>query len=288
MLSNSPPRSEGGGGRENGNGKTDAYGYFGARYIAVDSLQCVCAEEEWQGSGYVSFSGSEHATVTDSYPMEDVRETLDWLATKKIFSTFDLKDGFFQVELEEYSKPITAIRTVLGLLQYTRLPQGLKNSPGTFQRIVNTILGDRKGRDVMAFMDDTSVGIESEEEYLESLKSILEALPEANMRLRLSKCRFRVHNAEVLGHMVNERGLQPSAGHIAAIRALVEPAYGDELMRFLGLVNYFSDFVDHFADIAKPLYSALKGMGFSKKRRHGQKLIIPDWDRRWASEQKTA
>ncbi len=32
-------------------------------------------------------------------------------------------------------------------------------------------------------------------------------------------------------------------------------------MRFLGLVNYFSDFVDHFADIAKPLYSALKGMG---------------------------
>ncbi len=97
--------------------------------------------------------------------MESVRDTLDWLANKKIFSTFDLKDVFFQVELEDESKPLTVIRTVLGLLQYTRLPQGLKNSPGTFQRIVNTILGDRKGRDVMAFMDDTSVGTETEVEH---------------------------------------------------------------------------------------------------------------------------
>ncbi len=78
--------------------------------------------------------------------MEDVRETLDWLAAKCIFSTFDLKDGFFQVRLSEDSKPCTAIRTVVGSLQYKHLPKGLKNSPGTFQRILNTILGDHKER----------------------------------------------------------------------------------------------------------------------------------------------
>jgi hypothetical protein len=48
-------------------------------------------------------------TVTDTYPMEDVRETLDWLARKKIFSTFDLKDGFFQVLLAKESRPLTAV-----------------------------------------------------------------------------------------------------------------------------------------------------------------------------------
>ncbi len=90
------------------------------------------------------FRGLNNATVTDSYPMENVREVLDWLSSKSIFSTFDLKDGFFQVELAEDSKKQTAVRTVLGLLQYTRLPQGLKNSPGTFQRIVNAILGEKK------------------------------------------------------------------------------------------------------------------------------------------------
>ncbi len=114
--------------------------------------------------------------------MEDVRETLDWLGSKKIFSTLDLKDGFFQVELAPGSKPCIAIRTVLGLLQYTRLPQGLKPSPGTFQSIVNTILGDRKGKDVMAFIDDTSVGTESEEEHLRYVGHILDVLVSSNAR----------------------------------------------------------------------------------------------------------
>lgn len=34
-------------------------------------------------------------TIPDSYPMENVRDTLDWLATKRVFSVFDLRDGFY-------------------------------------------------------------------------------------------------------------------------------------------------------------------------------------------------
>lgn len=227
-------------------------------------------------------------TITDSYPMENVRDTLDWLATKRTFSVFDLKDGFYQVELDPASRECTAIRTVLGLLQYTRLPQGLKNSPGTFQRIVNVILGDRKGRDVQAFMDDISIGTATEDEHLESLASALDLLYTAGVRLKLSKCEFGVRRAEILGHVVDAEGLRPSDKHVEAIRALVEPASGDELMRFLGLVNYFADFVDHFAETAAPLYAVLKGTGFSKKRKHGQRLIIPDWKQRWGKEQRAA
>jgi Reverse transcriptase (RNA-dependent DNA polymerase) len=97
-------------------------------------------------------------TVSDMYPMEDVRTILDWLSSKRIFSTFDIKDGFFQVNLAEESRPLTAFRTVMGLMQYMRLPQGLKNSPATFQRIMNTVLGDLKGNSVSNFVNDISVG----------------------------------------------------------------------------------------------------------------------------------
>lgn len=232
------------------------------------------------------FRALNDATVTDTYPMEDVRNVLNWLAGKNVFSTFDLKDGFFQVELEEESKPLTAIRTVLGLLQYRRLPQGMKNSPGTFQRIVNVILGAMKGTDVMAFMDDVSLGTAGEEEHLDKLEALLDKLYASGARLKLSKCKFGSRSVEVLGHRVDKDGLHPSAGHVESIKSLVEPASGDELMRFLGLVNYFSDFVDHFAETAKPLYEALKGTGFSKKRRHGQRLVFKDWDSRWGEAQK--
>lgn len=234
------------------------------------------------------FRALNDATATDSHPMEDMRSVLDWLGNKKVLSTFDLKDAFYQVEIEESSKPLTAIRTVIGLLQCTRLPQGMKNSSVTLQRIINTVLGDRKGQDVLAFMDDTSVGTETEEQYLLSLSSLLDTLLHAEVRLTLSKCKFGVRSAEILGHRVDNEGIQPSEAHVESIGRLVEPASREELMRFLGLVNFFSDFIDHFAETAAPLYEVLKGTSFSKKRKHGQKFKIHDWESRWETSQREA
>ena len=193
------------------------------------------------------FRGLNSVTVTDSYPMEDFRATLDWMGGKQVFSTIDLKDGFFQIELDEKSKDYTAVRTVLGLLRYLRLPQGLKNSPAAFQRVINIILRDRKGRDVWAFIDDVSLGTESAEAHLESVEYMLRRFLEAVGRLKFSQCQFGVRTAEILGHQIDTNRIKPSAAHVRAIRAIVEPGNGEELMRFLGLVNYFSYFVDHFA-----------------------------------------
>lgn len=76
--------------------------------------------------------------------------------------------------------------------------------------------------------------------------------------------------------MLGPDGIRPSDKHVEAIRSLEEPRSGDELMRFLGLANDFSEFVDHFGEQAAPLYAVLKDTGFSRKRRHGQRLVIPD------------
>ena len=59
-------------------------------------------------------------------------------------------------------------------------------------------------------------------------------------------------------------------------------------MRFLGPVNYFSRFVDHLAELLRPLYEMIKGTGFSKKRKKGTLLIIKDWEKRWGEEQRSA
>ena len=95
-------------------------------------------------------------TIRHTYPMEGVHATLDWMAS--IFSTFDRKDGFSQIVLDEESRNFTAIRTVLKLLRNLILLKGLKNAPAVYQRIVQLVLGDRKGVDIGAFMDDVSLG----------------------------------------------------------------------------------------------------------------------------------
>lgn len=95
----------------------------------------------------------------------------------------------------------------------------------------------------MAFMKGASISTATEDEHLHSLREVLDLLYALGVRLKLSKSQFGVRCAENLDHTVDACGLRPSNEHISAIRALEERKSGEELMRFLGLANYFSDFL---------------------------------------------
>lgn len=82
------------------------------------------------------FRSLNDLTITDTYPMEKVRTTMDWLSSKRILSTFDLQKGSYQVELEEDSRKCTAVRTFVRLLQYNRLA-GTRPEERTRNNITN-------------------------------------------------------------------------------------------------------------------------------------------------------
>ncbi|KAJ8903239.1 hypothetical protein NDN08_004349 [Rhodosorus marinus] len=79
-------------------------------------------------------------TEADTFPLADMKAVLDW--------------------------------TPPGLYQYTRMPQGLKNSPATLQRVINATLGDLKGRPAFAYMDDLTVGSEDAWGHLRDLREV--------------------------------------------------------------------------------------------------------------------
>jgi hypothetical protein len=78
-------------------------------------------------------------TVGDAFPTEDIGMILDWLAKKRWFPVADVKDGYWNVRLAEGSRYLTAVKTLVGLVQYTRMTMGLKNAGGFFQRLVNNV-----------------------------------------------------------------------------------------------------------------------------------------------------
>jgi Reverse transcriptase (RNA-dependent DNA polymerase) len=135
---------------------------------------------------------------------------------KRILSKLDLKDGFFQTMLSKESRPLTAVavRTVMGFMQYRRLSQGLKNSPATFQRMVNATLGDLKGDTVSGFVGDISVGTATVKEHLRVLREVLSRVHKNGMKVKFSKYHFGKRAVEVLGHEVTCLGIRPSAGHL--------------------------------------------------------------------------
>lgn len=51
--------------------------------------------------------------VSYQYRMDGERETLHWLGRNKVFTTFDVKGGHFQVELEPSCRPYIAVWTLI-------------------------------------------------------------------------------------------------------------------------------------------------------------------------------
>jgi len=67
-------------------------------------------------------------TVKDAYPTPLIEGLLSRLPSVHCISKIDLKDAFWQIYLDEESKPKTAI-TIPNrpLYQFTRMPFGLRN-----------------------------------------------------------------------------------------------------------------------------------------------------------------
>lgn len=77
----------------------------------------------------------------DAYPMPRIEDLLERIGQAKYITTLDLCKGYWQVLLEEASRPYMAFRTPLGPFHFTVLLFGLHGAPATFQRLMDQVLG---------------------------------------------------------------------------------------------------------------------------------------------------
>ena len=75
----------------------------------------------------------------DRYPVLLIDDHLDLLRGKKYFSSLDLKDGFYHIEVADSSRKYTSLISPLGQSEFCKMPFGLCNGPSKFQRFVNSI-----------------------------------------------------------------------------------------------------------------------------------------------------
>ena len=88
----------------------------------------------------VDYRKVNEATKKFAYPIPNTSDILAALHGVKYFSTMDLMSGFHQVKMEESSIPLTAFTSHLGLFEYVRMPFGLQNASGTFEKLLENAL----------------------------------------------------------------------------------------------------------------------------------------------------
>jgi hypothetical protein len=110
-----------------------------------------------------------NVTLDDAYPVPDMAHCIDTAASKKWRSKLDLLSGYWHLPVAEEDIQKTAIATVVGLVEFTRTPFGLKTAPKTFQRAMNHIYAERLHKDVLAYLDDLLAFTDTFEQHLEVL-----------------------------------------------------------------------------------------------------------------------
>jgi hypothetical protein len=197
-----------------------------------------------------------NVTKADTFPIPRIDDCVDKIGTAKYVSKFDLLKGFWQIPLTERAKEVSAFVTPKGLYQYKVMPFGMRNSPATFQRLINSVIADIEGCE--GYIDDVVIYSDTWEEHLMIMRKFFKRLSEANLTINLIKSEFGCGHVTYLGHVVGQGQVKPVEAKVEAISMFPQPASKKHVMRFLGMAGYYRKFCPNFSAITEPLTRLLQ------------------------------
>ena len=207
----------------------------------------------------VDFRRVNDVTVPDHYPLPVLQDLLQSIGKNNtVFSTLDLKSGFWQIPLDENSRHITAFSTPTGHYEWLRCPMGLRNSPLTCQRLINSIFQGLIGDGLFVYLDDLILVSQDLDSHFAKLSLVLQKFADAGLKLNLPKCKFLRARIQFLGHVVDKDGIHTTPDKVKAVQNFPVPKTVNNVRSFLGLAGYYRAFIQDFAAIASPLTRLLK------------------------------
>ena len=205
----------------------------------------------------IDYRKMNKATRKDHFPLPFLDQMLDRLAGHEYYCFLDGYSGYNQISIAPGDQEKTTFTCPYGTFIFLRMPFGLCNAPGTFQRCMMAIFSDMVERTIEIFMDDFSVMGNSFDNCLENLRTVLARCEETNLVLNWEKCHFMVQKGIVLGHRISARGIEVDRTKIEAIEKLPPPSSVKGIQSFLGHAGFYRRFIKDFSQIAKPLSNLL-------------------------------
>ncbi|GJT69264.1 reverse transcriptase domain-containing protein [Tanacetum coccineum] len=150
----------------------------------------------------IDYRKLNEATRKDHFPLPFMDQMLERLAKNEFYCFLDGFLGYFQIPIDPQDQEKTTFTCPYGTFAYRRMPFGLCNAPGTFQRCMMAIFHDMIEKTMEVFMDDFSVFGDSFDSCLSNLEKMLKRCEDTNLVLNWEKCHFMCREGIVLGHKI--------------------------------------------------------------------------------------
>jgi len=198
-------------------------------------------------------------TIKDKTPLPLIGEVIDKLKEAKYFNKLDLIWGYNNVQIKEGDEWKAAFLTNKGLFKPQVMYFGLCNSPGTFQRMMNSIFRELLYEGVLAnYMDNFVIPAKTKEKLEEQMIRFLKIVEKHNLCFKWSKCDFNMEEIPILGVVVERRQVKIEQEKIKVVKEWKTPTKVKDMESFLGFVNFYQCFIQNFSHTAK-LLKELKG-----------------------------
>ncbi|GJX11547.1 reverse transcriptase domain-containing protein, partial [Tanacetum coccineum] len=239
----------------------------------------------------IDYRKLNEATRKDHFPLPFMDQMLERLAGNQFYCFLDGFSGYFQIPIDPKDQEKTTFTCPYGTFAYRRMPFGLCNAPGTFQRCMMAIFHDMIEKTMEVFMDDFSVFGDSFSTCLSHLDKMLKRCEDTNLVLNWEKSHFMVKEGIVLGHKISKSGIEVDRAKVDVIAKLPHPTTVKGVRSFLGHAGFYRRFIQDFSKISRPMTHLLEKetpFFFSKecstfntlkrKLTEAPILIAPDWD----------
>nr|GEZ99554.1 reverse transcriptase domain-containing protein [Tanacetum cinerariifolium] len=192
------------------------------------------------------------------YPISDSPWMFEGLAGNEYYCFLDGFSGYFQIPIDPRYQEKTTFTCLYGTFSYRRMPFGLCNAPGTFQRCMLAIFHDMVEKTMEVFMDDFSIFGNSFENCLSRLDKMLQRCEDTNLSLNMEKNHFMVKEGIVQGHKISKNRIEVDKAKVNVIAKLPYPTIVKGIRSFLGHAGFYRRFIQDFSKISRPMTHLLE------------------------------
>ncbi|KAH0661557.1 hypothetical protein KY284_026488 [Solanum tuberosum] len=180
-----------------------------------------------------------------------LRMCIDYRQLNKV--TMKNKSGYHQLKVRGVDVPKTAFRTRYGHFEFLVMSFGLTNALVAFMDLMNRVFRNFLDSFIIVFIDDILIYSKSEDDHMNHLRIVLQALKDHQLYDKFSKCEFWLRSVAFLGHIISSEGIEVDPQKTDAVKKWPRPLNPSDIRSYLGLACYYWRFVEGFSSIASLL-----------------------------------